>query len=354
MAWDSVNQGRWRQAFFPTNYETDTEMLHFVLAGQEQDGQRGNGQPKTLGVWRSHFKAPSAMVDPGAIANATTNTSFLVRESDLQVDVQGHFAVSVGPDDIVTVSTRVEGVPSIAPVIPVPAQTEECQFPRQLSDDFDGLSAGQEAKYFQGLHGAFEAVSAPKEMEVKATTPKGKDGDQDRGMVLRQMAVGLPVGFHSTDKPPLTVVGAQLSAATQASAGVDFFIEPPTSAAQQSTGMDVSAVLGLHVSTSGSPGVFLQVSGSGQWWIGAGVTETATPASWKSGAAEVSTGTWHRVQMNVTNHDRTVRGWVDGKLMFEAAVPSSAKLDLSSPGWTGIGTGGWGPVLFDSFEMHVL
>ena len=133
-------------------------------------------------------------------------------------------------------------------------------------------------------------------------------------------------------------------------------LRAPVPAPQQGTGTgaSVSAVLGLHVSTNGSPGVYLQMSGSGQWWVGAGVTETVTTSSWKSGAAAVSTGTWHRMQMNITNQDRIARGWIDGKFIFEAVVPASAKLDLGRPGWTGIGTGVWGPVLFDSFEMHVL
>eukprot|EP01047_Picozoa_sp_COSAG01_P123606 COSAG01_NODE_52552_length_346_cov_0.510121_1_plen_60_part_10 len=39
--------------------------------------------PKSLGVWRSHFQAKSAEVDPGAYANASANISFLVREPDL-------------------------------------------------------------------------------------------------------------------------------------------------------------------------------------------------------------------------------------------------------------------------------
>ena len=38
------------------------------------------------------------------------------------------------------------------------------------------------------MHGSFEAV---------------KSTESSRGMVMRQMAVGEPIGFHSTDGPPL-------------------------------------------------------------------------------------------------------------------------------------------------------
>ena len=59
------------------------------------------------------------------------------------------------------------------------------------------------------MHGSFEAV---------------KSSDPSRGVVLRQMAVGQPIGFHSTDGPPLSVIGSQVSS-TDGSVSVDFLIE---------------------------------------------------------------------------------------------------------------------------------
>ena len=83
------------------------------------------------------------------------------------------------------------------------------------------------------MHGSFEAV---------------KSSDPSRGVVLRQMAVGQPIGFHSTDGPPLSVralhfplshsfsqtnlkspcaeqvIGSQVSS-TDGSGSVDFLIE---------------------------------------------------------------------------------------------------------------------------------
>ena len=48
------------------------------------------------------------------------------------------------------------------------------------------VALGQAAKYFQDMHGAFEAVSAAVE---------GRALSAGR-VVLRQMAVGQPLGFH--------------------------------------------------------------------------------------------------------------------------------------------------------------
>ena len=106
------------------------------------------------GVWRSHFRGVSESVDPGGYANTTTNTSFLVREDDLLLtrggttdsdpgsdsDLAGSFMVAVGVNDIVTVSTRMEGVPSVAPTLP--QSPPPCTFPRTLVDDFDNVTAG--------------------------------------------------------------------------------------------------------------------------------------------------------------------------------------------------------------------
>ena len=53
---------------------------------------------------------------------------------------QDSFSVFVDVDDIVTMSTRVAGVPTVAPVLPHPptsATDAACVFPRQWSDDFE-------------------------------------------------------------------------------------------------------------------------------------------------------------------------------------------------------------------------
>ena len=68
--------------------------------------------PHQLGVWRSHFQARTETEDPGGYANASTNTSFLVRDpSDITVGSSGKFVVTVGVNEIVTVTTQVQGVP---------------------------------------------------------------------------------------------------------------------------------------------------------------------------------------------------------------------------------------------------
>ena len=99
------------------------------------------------GVWRSHFRGLSESVDPGGYANTTTNTSFLVREDDLLLtrggttdsdpgsdsDLAGSFMVAVGVNDIVTVSTRMEGVPSVAPTLPQSPPPSRRQPPPALS-----------------------------------------------------------------------------------------------------------------------------------------------------------------------------------------------------------------------------
>ena len=74
------------------------------------------------------------------------------------------------------------------------------------------------------MHGSFEAV---------------KSTESSRGMVMRQMAVGEPIGFHSTDGPPLSVVGGQ-AVSSDGSVSADFLIEE----------VGASAVLGSHITNA--------------------------------------------------------------------------------------------------------
>lgn len=140
-AWNSTNQGQWRAHYFPMDYTTEPEQLHFDLSELSV-----LAAGRALGVWRSHFQAVSESQDPGAFANASTNTSFLVREADVAVGSggAGGFTVAVGINDIVTVSTQVDGVPSEAPILP--KSPPLCNFPRAHADDFDAVAPGQEAK----------------------------------------------------------------------------------------------------------------------------------------------------------------------------------------------------------------
>ena len=79
------------------------------------------------------------------------------------------------------------------------------------------------------MHGSFEAV---------------KSSNPSRGMVLRQMAVGQPIGFHGTDTPPLSVLGSQLTS-TDGSVSVDFLIEDSEAATR--TPLKQSQFLTVHL-----------------------------------------------------------------------------------------------------------
>ena len=57
------------------DYTTEPEHVRFTLDGFKTPAGK-------LGVWRSQFRGVSQSVDPGAYANASSNTSFLVREGD--------------------------------------------------------------------------------------------------------------------------------------------------------------------------------------------------------------------------------------------------------------------------------
>ena len=205
MAWENVNQGQWGQKYFPTHYTTAPEQIRFVLPATLRAAH--------LGAWRSRFEAVSANADPGVWANVITNTSFLVR--DPSVNISGGadavtVTIEVGRNEMVTLSTEVEGIPDSAPVLSrPPAAAAGCKMPRELTDDFDALDPGTEAKFFQALHGAFEAVHG------------GSPGSR---MALRQMSVGQPVGFHGTDSPPIAVVGAMITA-TSLSVSLDVMME---------------------------------------------------------------------------------------------------------------------------------
>ena len=176
-SWEDTNQEQWKSKYFPMGYTTEEEVLSFTLHGLPVGGQgrrsssssaaageqEGGASPSSgglrLGVWRSLFCAVSESIDPTGWANVSTNTSFLVREPDLigrRLDLTAAgagagtaavadaeavvFTVRIGINDIVTLSTRVDGVPASAPVLPRPPATatdDGCTFPRQLEDDFD-------------------------------------------------------------------------------------------------------------------------------------------------------------------------------------------------------------------------
>eukprot|EP01043_Picozoa_sp_COSAG02_P009614 COSAG02_NODE_328_length_24547_cov_4.124141_32_plen_317_part_00 len=314
------------------DYRTEQEELHFDLSSISASAARSAGQallvpPRKLGVWRSHFRGERESQDPGAYANSSTNTRFLVREADVTTAGTSGFTIMVGVNEIVTISTQMDRVPSVAPALPRSPPT--CTFPRTHADDFDTVAPGQEAKYFQDMHGAFEAVNS---------------SDLSRGMVMRQMAVGQPIGFHSRDGPPLSVLGSQVSS-TDGSVSVDFLIER-----SEVDGESSAAVLGSHITNAQCShcGVYLTI-GEGRWAVGPSIG-VASISSWKNGTCDqVRPGGWHSMKLNVT--DGLAYGWLDGKLLF-AVAPDKGGTDLSARGWVGIGAGSFSGVQFDKFAME--
>ena len=359
MAWENVNQGQWYQKYFPKDYTTATETITFLLP--QQLFARTGSNSGSMGVWRSHFAATCPSCDPGAYANATTNTSFLVREGDavafpctesgLAVSSAAAAAagalvsinVTVKRNEMVTLSTAINGVPSVAPSLPrqVQISSPSCASPQNLTDTFDDVILGSEAKYFQDMHGAFEAVQG--------------SGSRSGGVVLRQMSVGQPVGFHGTDNPPLSVVAGQLKAQSFVNASVYFYIE--SAAAPSNLAAAPGAVLSVGITDAqcGHCGVYFQLSGSGSWSIGPSVNPTAIAAtstkkntSWKSGTVStVSSGSWHRLSLQVLAGKGST-GMIDGVPVFENLNIDGKGLS----GWVGIGTTTFGPVQFDDFAMY--
>jgi hypothetical protein len=180
------------------------------------------------------------------------------------------------------------------------------------------------------MHGSFEAV---------------KSTESSRGMVMRQMAVGEPIGFHSTDGPPLSVVGGQ-AVSSDGSVSADFLIEE----------VGASAVLGSHITNAqcGHCGVYLTVGGSA-WSIGPSIGVgggAAAAGSWKNGTCHVAPGDWHSIKLNVTRG--VVHGWLDGEQLFAVAPGKEGPgaVDLTAQGWVGIGAGTFGAVQYDRFAMQ--
>ena len=353
-AWDSVNNGQWKQKFFPMDYRTSTETVTFVVPNTTIMKSGG------MGVWRSQFRATCESCDPGAFANASANTSYLVRENDAVARARsdGLVAVSVvvSRDQLVTLSTAVAGVPSRAPVLPStpPPDSPACTFPNELSDNFDALTPGSEAKYFQAMHGAFEAVPAT-----------------SGGVVLRQMSVGQPIGFHGTDDPPLTNVGHSASA-SMTNVTISVMIEPapepspsraePASSTSSSSSSSSSA---SHPSPSSSGNLlpaavikigscFLQVEANGTWTVGTAYGDHVSNHNhkWAGGVANgIAPGKWHRISMQVespSKHKTVVSVDVDGVQIDSTA--KAAKFDAG--GWVGIGASKFAPVQYDDFVMR--
>jgi hypothetical protein len=339
-AWEDTNHQQWHPTFFPTNYSTSPEIVEFTVTSQLS-------LPKSLGVWRSHLQAKSAEVDPGAYANASANISFLVREPDLvpvtfpSSDTSDGtvFRVTVDVDDIVTLSTRVAGVPDVAPLLPRSSATS-CVFPRKWAEDFDSVALGQSPRFFQDMHGAFEAVSVG-----------NISGLRSAGKVLRQMAVGQPIGFHGTDTPPLSVLGSQAVLPVSGGVRVDVAWEPDDGA-----NASASAVIAMHITDArcGHCGAYFQLWPNGKWSIGPSVTLDPEKPRWKSGSLPRSAlhGTWYTMQMNSSATDG-LRGSIDDNLLFDGVKMSG--VDPTAAGWIGLGTGSYkgATVLFDNFGMDL-
>ena len=239
--------------------------------GGDGDGGSGHGGRVlgTPGAWRSHFAGTAPNADPGVHANASLGMFFLVRDKDgtrgfrtegTHTTAGGgagagagvgtvSWTVEVGVNEMVTLSTATAGVPDAAPALPSapPTGTDGCTFPTKLSNDFDGTALAAAPAYFQDMHGAFEVVADPSPppapgtlhrqegaADVNARGPAGAGvhwRNQGRGRgagshVLRQMAVGQPLGFHCTDNPPLSIIGSK---AVAVGGGASFRFKAPTS-----------------------------------------------------------------------------------------------------------------------------
>jgi hypothetical protein len=293
------------------------------------------------------------------------------------------FTVKVGRNEIVTITTNIGNAPNLAPVLSVPKPAPQCKFPAQLADDFDLVKLGAEAKYFQDLYGAFEAVEAPDAVKAPEAVETSEaavamasaitKASATRGIVMRQMTVDEPIGFHGSNPYPLTVVGskrdlvgdteavvvatATTAAATGAwSVGVDFMIEEQSGSNSAFIGL---AVGGESFDYSG-PAIYLEVSDHAGWSFGPAV---GGKGAWGNGSCcknKTIVGSWHRMVLNLTATATatatattiatavTATGSIDGVRIFNTPIPTNARV---SNGWAGIGSGKFGPVLFDSFKM---
>ena len=333
--------GQWKSKFFPMDYDTEEERLTFVLG----DASTAVAAP---GAWRSHFAGRAPEVDPGADADASTGTFFLVRDrSSAGVAVDAHMPgetrwnVTVGVNEIVTLSTETRGIPDVAPTLPrsPPRSSPSCEFPSVLREDFEGIAPAQAPKYFQDMHGAFEAVA-----DDSKASREGK-------MVLRQMSVGQPIGFHEDDPPPLSIVGTK-AAVSGGCVSVSFRAEEGGRGAGNN-----SAVLALHVSDAncGHCGAFLAVCPvSGAWRVGPTYSETPDPRypPWQSGRLasafrRAGPTVWHTMALNTSANG--VSGTLDGVLIFsDVDTPGVSR---SEKGWVGVGTSQFTPMLMDDFSM---
>jgi hypothetical protein len=112
------------------------------------------------------------------------------------------------------------------------------------------------------------------------------------GMVLRQMAVGQPIGFHSTDNPPLAVVSAQAAAAASVTnISVDVWIEVVDVADKAARVAGAVVAVGVSDAQCGHCGVYFQLGADGAWSIGN--SPEPTPALDDGGSAVGNSSATH-------------------------------------------------------------
>ncbi|PIK32919.1 putative galactocerebrosidase, partial [Apostichopus japonicus] len=246
------------------------------------------------------------------------STLFIQKES-ISV-VNGSFSLSLGKDEVYTLTTKSSGMKGSYPTSPPSAP-----FPVKLVDQFEGYDIYGEAFGFADQAGTFEIRDS---------------GEGSHGKVMQQVATDAPVRWCLEAALPITYFGSYNWTA------VSFSIDAKVAS---STG---GAVIASRVEQGGcrthnSGGIFFFVFTNGTFLVTSNIMKLDVLAS---GQAQVSANKWFKMELSVSTKSVT-SGKLDGKELFNLTqVPAS----VPSSGFIAVGASDFStnsPMMFDNFNL---
>lgn len=282
-------------------YAVTAERATFQVGGPQMMGAAG----KVLNVYWSNL----------------ASSTFLQRNASVTVADDGTFAIAVGVDDLITVTTAAWSKPAY------PAPPLDSAFPCTITDDFDGDAVGSESALFAQMSGAFEVDASA----VRSGTN-----------TLQQRGVGKPVKWLRNDLAPFTQMGTGSWGATSVSVDV---------AAVTATAVFVG-VRGKFSNTDGS-GLLVGVDTAHALWFAAQSIAEVMSGS-LTGNYQLSgplpaarKGVFNTLNVSVAGTAATATATINGKQVFSSAA--ALKGALSATGTVVLGTSDYGLAEFDNF-----
>lgn len=283
-----------------SDYSTIIETMD-ATASQTVNMQVTNGlSTGTVHVWSTNV-------------NSSNSSDYFVHQTDI-TPTNGAYSLTLQPGYVYTLSTTTgQGKGTV--VSPPPA---DLGLP--YSDNFDGYTVGQEARYLSDMNGSFEIAAC---------------GGGRSGNCVRQMASTAPINWDNSSDP-YTLLG-DLSW-TNYTVSSDVLLEQ---AGYVELMGRVNTQAGFTPANINA--YYLRVSNSGAWSILKN-TSGGTVTTLNSGTvAAPGTNSWHTLALTFQGSTITAK--------IDATTVGSATDSTYSAGQIGLGVSGWQNAQFDNLSV---